>query len=84
MTLTFNKLSKTPKIFINLNGLSVNQFNQLLHSAEDEIALYNQYKFKTKADLLLSYLIYLRTNICYVFLGYLFNLDASNICRNFR
>ena len=84
MTLTFNKLSKTPKIFINLTGLNINQFNQLLDSAKDEIVLYNQSKFKTKADLLLSYLIYLRTNICYVFLGYLFNLDASNICRNFK
>ena len=84
MTLTFNKLSKTPKIFINLTVLNVNQFNQLLDSAKDEIVLYNQSKFKTKADLLLSYLIYLRTNICYIFLGYLFNLDASNICRNFK
>ena len=84
MTLTFNKLSKTPKIFINLTGLRLNQFNQLLDLAQDEMVLYNQAKFKTKADLLLSYLIYLRTNICYMFLGYLFNLDASNICRNFK
>ena len=28
--------------------------------------------------------MYLRTNTCYVFLGYLSNLDASNICRNFK
>lgn len=84
MTLTFNKLSKTPRIFNNLTGLTTNQFNQLLDSVQDEIILYNQSKFKTKADLILSYLIYLRTNICYIFLGYLFNLDASNICRNFK
>jgi len=28
--------------------------------------------------------MYLRTNICYIFLGYLFNLNESNICRNFK
>ena len=39
---------------------------------------------KPKKTCFLSYLIYLRTNICYIFLGYLFNLDASNICRNFK
>lgn len=84
MPITFAKLSKTPKTFVNLTGLNVNQFNQLLNAIEDEIVLYNQSKFKTKADLILSYLMYLRTNTCYVFLGYLFNLDASNICRNFK
>lgn len=84
MTLTYNKLSKTPRIFNNLTGLTIDQFNQLLDSVQDEIILYNQSKFKTKGDLLLWYLIYLRTNICNIFLGYLFNLDASNICRNFK
>ena len=84
MTLTFNKLSKTPKVFSNLTGFNIEQFKCLFNSIQNEITLYNQSKFKTKADLLLSYLIYLRTNICYIFWGYLFNLNESNICRNFK
>ena len=44
MTLTYNKLSKTPRIFNNLTGLTIDQFNQLLDSVQDEIIS----KFKTR------------------------------------
>jgi len=71
-------------VFSNLTGLDIEQFKFLFNSIQNEITLYNQSKFKTKADLLLSYLMYLRTNICSIFLGYLFNLKESNICLNFK
>ena len=41
MTLTFNKLSKTPKVFSNLTGLNIEQFKFLLNSIQNEITLYN-------------------------------------------
>ena len=58
MTLTFNKLSKTPKMFSNLTELNIEQFKFLFNSISNEITLYSQSKFKTTADLLLSYLMY--------------------------
>ena len=39
MTLTFNKLSKTPKVFSNLTGLNIEQFKFLLNSIQNEITL---------------------------------------------
>ena len=92
------RLSKRPVTFLRLTGLSVQRFcdllvaiNPLYQAAEikrlkkrerqRDIGAGQAYGLPL-CDRLLMTLIYYRTYISQEFLGYLFDLDASNVCRN--
>jgi hypothetical protein len=90
--LSFQRLSKAPKVYKSLSGLSLKEFNDLIKKIEDN---WNKLEAKKRhhgrnshlprlEDKILCVLIYYRTYITHTFLGYLFNLHNSNICRLFK
>lgn len=92
------RLSKRPVTFWRLTGLKVERFCALLVAVEPlyQTAEIKRLKKRERqrdigagqayglplCDRLLMTLIYYRTYISQAFLGYLFDLDASNVCRN--
>lgn len=92
MSLSYAGLSKSPRVFLRLVGLSVNDFDLILKKVLPlwEERVIGSYKrpgrhFKLEvSDMLLMLCIYYRSYITHAFLGYLFGLDDSRICRIFR
>lgn len=89
MHLTYDKLSRRPVSFKRMTGLSIEQFNKLVIKIAPSFQQVEAKKLchgrtshlPTLEDKLLCTLIYYRSYITHVFLGYLFNLHDSNICR---
>ena len=89
MQLTYNKLSQQPRVFLKLTGVSVATFNELVKRLEpsfeqltaQKILAGRTSRLSTNPDKLLCVLLYYRTYITHTFMGYLFNLHNSNICR---
>ncbi len=92
MQLNYQRLSKHPLSFKRLTGLSKEKFAQLVTKLEPSFQELEKKKLAhgrtshlpSLEDKLLCVLIYYRTYISHVFLGYLFNLHNSNICRLLR
>lgn len=92
MQLTYQRLRKHPLSFKRLTGLSDEKFTQLVIKLRPSFEQLERKKLShgrtshlpTLEDKLLCVLIYYRTYIPHVFLGYLFNLHNSNICRLLR
>jgi hypothetical protein len=89
MGIKFDKLVKHPVVFLRLCGVSVTDFKEIANLIKPEWdQIISQKKcagrtahVATLEDKLLCVLIYYRTYITHEFLGYLFNLHNSNICR---
>jgi hypothetical protein len=89
MYLTYQRLKKQPRIFLNMTGLSVEEFEGLVIKLTPIFQAVEQSKLcqgrtsrlATIQDKLLCVFIYYRSYITHTFLGYLFNLHNSNICR---
>ena len=89
MSLSYNKIKKKPTTFNSLFGLSVSQFEEILIKAEPEWnkKVLGRYRRPGRPydhpleDMILILLLYYRCYITQEFLGYLFNLDKSRICR---
>lgn len=97
---TYEKLKKKPRIFRQLTGLSIDQFDKLLaqvgeawnaHHAKQQQSRKRQRRpgagRKPKlalAERLLLTLIYYRTYITQEFLGFLFGVDKGTACRIIR
>lgn len=95
--LSVSKLQRKPKHFQAFTGLSVNEFQQVLEAIAPayEAALQQQRDRSDRhraigagrpfalalPERLLMALLYLRLYIGQSLLGYLFNLDQSNVCR---
>jgi len=88
--ITFEKLSKRPRIFLHLTGVSVSLFLQMVMQIEP---LWDNrrdnfdkggcsYKIKGLENHLLALLIYYRCYITYEFLGYLFNVHETTVLRS--
>src|ERR1700733_11588462 len=92
MHLTYQRLSKRPLSFIRMTGLTIQEFKELVNKIapsyqqieESKLCHGRNSRLVTLEDKLRCVLIYYRTYITHVFLGYLFNLHASNICRLFK
>jgi hypothetical protein len=92
MNLSFTKLSKHKMIFLRLTGVSINDFEELvtLIRAEWDLLELKKKKHgrnshaKYLEDKVLCLLMYYRTYITHEFLGCLFDLHNSNICRLFK
>jgi hypothetical protein len=94
MSVNYKSLSKHPLTFLRLTGLKVNEFNNIvkiikpiykrerLKRVKDNTGRISN--IKTIEDKLICLFIYYRCYISYLFLGYLFNLHESNICRLFK
>ena len=89
MSLKYTKISKSPIIFNRLFGVSVSQFDEILLKIEPQwekqvINLYKRpgrdYKLEL-ADMLLMLMLYYRSYITQMFIGFLFGIDDSRVCR---
>lgn len=88
-SLSYKSIIQRPRCFKNLTGLSVEEFGVMRDKVKP---LYKQWESKKKRhgrssgfesleDKLLCLLMYYRTYITHTFLGYLFGVHNSNVCR---
>ena len=94
------RLSKRPVTFMRLTGLPVERFRALLIEVTPLLTAANIKRLSRRerqravgagkrydlpvCDRLLMTLMYYRTYISQEFLGYLFDMSASNVCRNMK
>ena len=90
--LSFNKLSKQNKNFSRLTGVKIEEFHEIVQKTSPK---WNEFirkkkvsgrnsKLKTLEDEVLLVLIYYRFYVSFQFLGLLFDLNESNICRHIQ
>ncbi|WP_083758836.1 IS5-like element ISCaa6 family transposase [Candidatus Amoebophilus asiaticus] len=92
MHLTYTRISKYPYNFRRITGLRLETFDKLVQKVRPVFEKLEASKLRhgrrshlpTLEDKLLCVLVYYRTYISHVFLGYLFNLHNANICRLLR
>lgn len=89
MSIKYLKVQKNPTIFLHLFGISVEQFKTILAKASPTwhkrvISFYKRpgrpYDLDVE-DMVLMLLLYYRSYITQEFVGYLFDLDKSRVCR---
>jgi hypothetical protein len=89
MSLNFSKLSKSPRNFLHLTGVSIEEFRELVERIKPDWELIKESKkcdgrtsqLSTIEDQVLCTLLYYRTYNSQEFLGFMFDLHESNICR---
>ena len=89
MSLKYTKIRKNPIIFNRLFGVSVSQFDEILLKIESkwEKQVIHYYKrpgrnYKLELpDMLLMLMLYYRSYITQMFVGFLFGIDDSRVCR---
>jgi hypothetical protein len=89
MHLTYERLKKHPLTFLRLTGVQVKEFDQIVTKVMPAFIQMQSKKLcpgrtshlPTIEDKILCVLIYYRTYVTHVFLGYLLNLYNANICR---
>jgi len=92
MSLSYNKLSKHPKIFLRVAGVDLKQFQTIVEEVrplwinleKKKIRHGRTSHLETLEDKVLCLLVYYRCYITHILLGIMFNLDASNVCRLFK
>lgn len=89
MSITYKQVSQKPAIFNRLVGMSVKDFDAILEKLTPlwHKKILSAYKrpgrnFKLElADILMMLLVYYRTYTTQIFIGYLFGIDDSRVCR---
>jgi len=98
--LTYERLRQRPKHFLSFVGLSVEQFDSYYMEVEKAYASYNRkrldridrkraigaggkFKLSLKDRMVMS-LMWIRLYVSYSILGYMFDLDESNVYRNIK
>ncbi len=89
MAISYAKVAKTPYVLRQLTGLTKEEFEKTVEKVRPEWKKVEKQKkcqgrkshIETLEDKILCILIYCRTYITHPFLGFLFNLHNSNICR---
>lgn len=92
MSLRYTKIRKNPKTFQRLFGLSVEQFEIVLQKVAPkwESTVISSYKRPGRdykldlSDMLLMLLLYYRSYVTQIFVGYMFGIDDSRVCRIIR
>ena len=89
MSIRYIKIRKHSRTFQGLFGLSVAQFDAILQRVElkwqdSVISAYKRpgrdYKLEL-SDMILMLLLYYRSYVTQIFVGYLFGIDDSRVCR---
>ena len=91
-SLTYQSLSKHPRCFQNLTGLSLQEFVGMREKVRPAYLIWEGKKkgsgrpsgFVSFEDKLLCLMMYYRTYITHTFLGYLFGVHNANVCRLFK
>ena len=89
MSLRYNKIKKKTTTFQRLFGINCDQFAQIVLKVEPkwQQKIINSYKRSGRdykldvADMTLMLLLYYRSYITQEFIGYLFGIDDSRVCR---
>lgn len=89
MLLKYTKIRKSPIIFNRLFGVSVHQFEEIVSRVEPawQKRVIDSYKRPGRdykldvSDMVLMLLLYYRSYITQIFVGYLFDIDDSRVCR---
>lgn len=89
MSVSYKKVSEKPVIFNRLVGMKVEDFDAILQQLtplwhKNVLSTYKRpgRNFKLEiADILMMLLIYYRTYTTQIFIGYLFDIDDSRVCR---
>jgi len=93
LSLTYSNLSKRPHVFQRMTGLNVSEFQEIVNRVHPlwgtSVELLKKSAgrwsvLKTFEDKVMSLLIYYRTYITHEFIGHLFGLHNSNVCRLFK
>lgn len=92
MSLTYKSLSQRPQTFQRIMGISVCEFELILLKLEplwEEKAI-GSYKRQGRLynnsvrEIFMMLLLYYRTYMTQFFIGHLFGIDDSNVCRNIK
>lgn len=92
MSITYSKIKNHPRTFVRLFGIHVSEFEHILKDVEllwEERVLRGykrpgrHYKLDV-ADIILMLLLYYRCYTTQIFVGFLFGIDDSRVCRNIR
>jgi hypothetical protein len=89
MSISYKKISQKPVIFNRLVGMQVKDFNCILEKLtplwqKKVLSVYKRpgRNFKLElSDILIMLLIYYRSYTTQIFIGYLFGIDDSRVCR---
>jgi hypothetical protein len=92
MSLRHAKVQNSPKTFIRLFGISVQEFNRMISqiAPEWERQVMGSYKRPGRhyklalVDMVLMLLLYYRSYTTQLFIGFLFGVDDSRVCRHIR
>jgi transposase len=92
MNLRYRKIRKNPKTFQRLFGVSVTQFDVILQKVEPlwQQKVLLRYKRPGRdykldlSDMILMLLLYYRSYVTQIFVGYMFGIDDSRVCRIIR
>jgi Helix-turn-helix of DDE superfamily endonuclease len=93
MSLSYKRLSKRPLIFLRLAGVKLPEFVGICQRIKPlwEEAVEKKKRrhgrsrcLKTLEDRVLALLMYYRTYITHEFIGYLFGVHNSTVCRLFK
>lgn len=92
MQLTYQRLRKHPYTFKRITGVSPQEFEAIVEQVRPSFEQMEAKKLghgrnshlPTLEDKLVCLFIYYRSYITHIFLGYLFNLHKTNICRAIR
>lgn len=89
MLLSYLSLSQKPRIFRQLTGLSLNEFDGIVEKSDKAIKqafthLGRPRKLASSQDKVLLLMIYYRTYVTHEFLGYFVELNNSNVSRLFK
>lgn len=92
MSLRYNKIKNHPRTFKRLFGISVDEFGRIAKAVEPEwekrvIKRYKRPGRNNKLSLheqILMLLLYYRSYATQIFIGFLFGIDDSRVCRNIQ
>ena len=93
MVFKTKRLFKKPQVFLRITGISIQEFQTICHrtqpvwkerTADKKKVSGRPYGLSGLENHILCILIYYRTYITQEFLGFLFDVDDSCVCRSIR
>jgi hypothetical protein len=92
MALSYDKIKNHPQVFQRLFGVGVSEFETILSKTAPlwQTTVVERYKRPGRnhklslADRILMLLLYYRSYISQIFVGFLFSIDDAQVCRNIK
>ena len=92
MSISYKNIKKSPAIFNRLFGLTLRQFDLMIPKIKEAWSLHLEDSYKKEGrsyklsieDMTLMLLLYYKTYTTMLFVGFLFDIDKSRVCRNIQ